>query len=245
MKKDLILFLVVLLTCSGLSAQNVAINTDGTAPAGSAMLDIKNPNKGLLIPRVALTSIADVTTIPSPATALLVYNTATVNNVTPGFYYWAGSLWAKIIGTSGAVGQTGVNYADFYALMPGDNPATVQPGGAVEFPNNGIANSNFQRLGPSTFNLPEIATYEVSFQVSVQEAGQLVVVLNGMEQAATVVGRAISSSQIFGTCLITTTSVNTTISINNPNGNFPSLTITPLAGGTRPVSAHLIIKKLG
>ncbi|GAC1422599.1 MAG: hypothetical protein NVSMB67_19610 [Flavisolibacter sp.] len=60
------------------------------------MLEVQSTNKGLLIPRVALTSTQDVTTITTPATSLLVYNTATttgINSVQPGFYYWNGASW--------------------------------------------------------------------------------------------------------------------------------------------------------
>ncbi len=61
----------------------------------SAMLDVAASNKGVLVPRVSLSSINDISTIVSPATSLLVYNTATVgtppNNVAPGFYYWNGT----------------------------------------------------------------------------------------------------------------------------------------------------------
>ncbi|MBN1926142.1 MAG: hypothetical protein JW798_09925, partial [Prolixibacteraceae bacterium] len=57
------------------NAQNVGINADGSAPDNSAMLDVDASNKGLLIPRVALTGANDATTIASPATSLLIYNT--------------------------------------------------------------------------------------------------------------------------------------------------------------------------
>lgn len=88
--------LFALASCLPLSAQNVGINATGAAPNTSAMLDVDATNKGLLIPRVALTSTADVTTITTPATSLLVYNTATVSNVTPGFYYWSGTAWTRL-----------------------------------------------------------------------------------------------------------------------------------------------------
>lgn len=88
--------LLFLLSPCLLAAQNVGINATGTAPNTSAMLDVDAANKGLLIPRVALTSTADVTTIATPATSLLVYNTAAVSNVTPGFYFWNGSAWTRL-----------------------------------------------------------------------------------------------------------------------------------------------------
>jgi len=50
-----------------------------------------------LIPRIELTGTTDVLTVVSPATSLLVYNTATVNDVTPGFYYYNGAAWTRIV----------------------------------------------------------------------------------------------------------------------------------------------------
>ena len=71
-----------------------------TNPASSSQLEISSNSKGLLIPRVALTSINSASPITSPATSLLVYNTATAgtipNNVTPGYYFWNGSSWQRL-----------------------------------------------------------------------------------------------------------------------------------------------------
>ncbi|MEO8111081.1 MAG: hypothetical protein ABI594_13645, partial [Ginsengibacter sp.] len=78
-------------------SQNVAINNDGTPPSASAMLDIKNANKGLLIPRVSLVSETDAVTIPSPVLSLLVYNTNAALPEGAGFYFWNGnSKWSKL-----------------------------------------------------------------------------------------------------------------------------------------------------
>jgi hypothetical protein len=150
-----------------------------------------------------------------------------------------------LTGATGLTGTTGLTeFADFFALMPGDNAATVAVGTPVQFPQDGPAVGSITRLTASTFQLANIGTYEVDFQVSVTEAGQLVVNLNGTEVAYTVVGRATGTSQIVGTAVITTTLPNEVLSIDNPTGNSTALTITPLAGGTHPVSAHLIIKRL-
>ena len=102
MKKILLLPIVSILFFDSSFAQSVGINNDGSAPHPSSMLDVKHP-KGLLVPRVILTGTGDITTITSPATSLLVYNTATngagVATVTRGYYYWSGSEWLRI-GTS-------------------------------------------------------------------------------------------------------------------------------------------------
>jgi hypothetical protein len=136
-------------------------------------------------------------------------------------------------------------FADFYALMPPDNAATVAAGSAVQFPQDGPTSGTvITRLDASTFNLSAIGTYQVMFQVSVSEAGQLVLVLNGAEQPYTVVGRATSTSQIVGMALITTSVVNSTLSVRNPAAGFVALTVTPSAGGGDSVSAHLVITLL-
>jgi hypothetical protein len=94
-----------LLSSSLVSAQNVGINATGAAPDASAMLDVVSANRGLLVPRVALTATNAAGPIAAPTTSLLVFNTATVADVTPGYYYWDGAAWIKF--STGAVGPTG------------------------------------------------------------------------------------------------------------------------------------------
>ena len=83
-------------------SQNIGINTTGNAADPSAMLDVVATDKGILIPRVSLTSTTDVATITgTEAVSLLVYNTnAGMTGGSIGFWYWDGSKWVKII-TSG------------------------------------------------------------------------------------------------------------------------------------------------
>lgn len=150
-------------------------------------------------------------------------------------------------GPQGEPGPAGgiLNYADFYALMPPDNAATVAPGTDVDFPQDGPSSGvGISRIGPNSLNLADIGAYQVLFQVSIGEAGQLLLTLNGMGLEYTVVGRATGTSQIVGIAVVETTSVNSTLTVRNPAGNVAALTVTPLAGGTRPVSAHLTIIQL-
>jgi len=71
-----------------LSAQ-VGINTDGSQPDNSAMLDVKSTIKGLLIPRM---TIANRDVISNPATGLLVFctdnNQYYTNKGTPSIPNW-------------------------------------------------------------------------------------------------------------------------------------------------------------
>ena len=76
------------------------------------------------------------------------------------------------------------------------------------------------------------------------ETGQLILTLNGEDFDYTVFGRATGTSDIVGISIITTTEVNSILTVRNPAGNAAALTITPLAGGTRPVSAHLVITQI-
>lgn len=84
----------------------------------------------------------------------------------------------------------------------------------------------------------------IFFQVSVNEAGQLLITLNNEEIDYTVVGRATGTSQIIGMAIIETSSINTILTIRNPSGNSTALTITPNAGGNSSVSAHLVIMQI-
>jgi len=95
---------------SGLYAQGVGISTTFFTPDSSAMLEIRANNKGLLIPRVALTQTTSSSPIVSPATSLLVYNTATINDVTPGYYYWDGTKWVRLGSGNGNITCNTANF---------------------------------------------------------------------------------------------------------------------------------------
>ena len=95
---------------SGVFSQNgVSINTTGSPADNSAILDVTSPSKGLLIPRIALISNTDITTIQNPSISLLVYNTGTGGLTPAGFYYWDGTKWLQAIGPAGPTGVNGTN----------------------------------------------------------------------------------------------------------------------------------------
>ncbi len=75
--KNLLLFLILILGFS--ATAQVAINTDGTAPDNSAMLDVKSTTRGFLAPRMTL---AQRNAIGNPATGLVIFQT----NSSPGLY---------------------------------------------------------------------------------------------------------------------------------------------------------------
>ena len=99
MKKILILLYAAIIANQFTIAQ-VAINTDGTTPNSSAMLDIKSTTKGLLTPRM---TTAQRNAIVNPATGLMVYDT----DVNKFFFYAIGS-WIEM-GTGSATNYWTLN----------------------------------------------------------------------------------------------------------------------------------------
>jgi hypothetical protein len=128
--------------------------------------------------------------------------------------------------------------------MPPDNLATVAVGAFVQFPQAGlILGGVVTALTADEFMLNNNGAYLVYFQVSVTEAGQLGVEVNGTLRADTVCGRATGTSQITGMSLLAATA-GTVLRIQNPATNSTALTVTPQAGGASPVSARLLIQQL-
>ncbi|VXB71113.1 conserved hypothetical protein [Flavobacterium sp. 9AF] len=84
---------------------NAQVGIGTTAPHSSSALEIKSSNSGLLIPRVSLQSTTDNSTIANPATSLLIYNNATISDVTPGFYYWEG-VWKRLNQSASSIGAS-------------------------------------------------------------------------------------------------------------------------------------------
>jgi microcystin-dependent protein len=117
--KQVTITLVLILTSSLMFSQGgVGINSNGSAPATSAMLDIASNSKGVLIPRVSLTSTTDITTITNGnIVSLLVYNTSTISDILPGYYYWDGTVWKT---------------------MGGGDDADADPLNEIELPTGGI-----------------------------------------------------------------------------------------------------------
>ncbi len=89
MKKAILLFILLLTISFNNTYAQVGINTDGSQPDNSAMLDVKSTDKGILIPRMTQ---AQRDAIASPATGLMIYQT----DGTTGFYFYDGSAWQLI-----------------------------------------------------------------------------------------------------------------------------------------------------
>lgn len=110
-----ILFPVLLtLWTNLLFSQAVGISATSFTPDASAILEVKATDKGVLIPRM---STAQRTTIGSPATGLLVFDTNT-----GAFWFYGSSGWTQIGGSYTA--GTGISIAGNAITNTGDtNPA--------------------------------------------------------------------------------------------------------------------------
>jgi hypothetical protein len=103
--KSVVMFLFLLFGVLSGNSQNVGINTTGTAPNAAAGLDVDFADKGILVPRVALTSTSSFAPLSAHVAGMVVYNTATTGNVNPGFYYNNGSLWIPAFPSGSAIGN--------------------------------------------------------------------------------------------------------------------------------------------
>ncbi|UOK42599.1 MULTISPECIES: hypothetical protein [Flavobacterium] len=134
MKKIYTLVILIIVLCSQVSVwSQVGIGT--TSPAGA--LDVASTNDGLLIPRIALIARNNAAPLTAPTVSELIYNTATVggaNGVSPGYYYWNGSLWValstgnnsdwSLTGNSGTTAGTnfiGTTDAQDFRIKTGNN----------------------------------------------------------------------------------------------------------------------------
>jgi len=142
------LLLIALLSGANHSffAQNVGINSTGAAPVTSAALDVDMANKGILIPRVALTSLTTFAPVTGTATAsLLVYNTATISGATPGYFYWSGSIWLRMI-TQQEAWKVGASASDANSPIATGSFGTTN-NQHVDLVTNGIVMGRISNLG--------------------------------------------------------------------------------------------------
>jgi len=109
--------LVLMTLGTALQAQTQAIHTlkmtDGTenrAYNTDALIDMQSTSRGLLLPRVELTSTAATAPLATHTAGMVVYNTVSAGSggtaVSPGYYYNDGTQWVKI-GAAAAISAWG------------------------------------------------------------------------------------------------------------------------------------------
>ncbi|MEI6765892.1 MAG: hypothetical protein WCM76_09645 [Bacteroidota bacterium] len=137
----LVVVSILLLSNLQLAAQGTAINTSGTGPDSSAMLDVTSTSKGLLIPR--MTQVQRLA-ISNPAEGLTVFQTDD-----GCFYYFRNGLWWRMCGVPDC---TGFNFS-VVAGITGPNPVSV--GSTINLTSTqtgGINPITYSWTGPSGYS---------------------------------------------------------------------------------------------
>ena len=128
-------------------------------PSNSAQLDVMASNKGVLIPRVSLSSITDSTTISNGnINSLLVFNTSNSNNIKPGYYYWYDNKWLRIINADDLLTIDTNTTNSSFSVLNGDLILTDSDGNTVSIP---LSEINLQETVTNLVydNTTGVATY--------------------------------------------------------------------------------------
>ncbi|WP_407405276.1 hypothetical protein [Chryseobacterium sp.] len=197
---------IILVACSifpnllNAQGKNIGINT--STPDTSAILQVSSNSipdlssaskKGFLPPRVALLSNIDVSTIPSPAVGLLVYNTANngsyPNEVSSnGYYFWDGNKWEKLM-NSAAI-EEAVKPRIFYVENNDRQNFTSAEINAVS---PAIPNDNVVKFGTpiiNTNNFITIDTVNSTFKATISGIYEFSAFVNYNPMAGVVSGNA-------------------------------------------------------
>ncbi|MGS4344357.1 hypothetical protein ACKUSY_01905 [Myroides odoratus] len=130
-----------------LATGSVGIGT--IEPHASSIIDMKSDKKGVLIPRVSLSSATDINTIPNPEKGLMVYNKATVSGLNyEGFAYWNGSQWRSIDNAPLIQAQVGNLECGSAKLTPETLTAGVPYSGYLRVPYTGGNGAKYSSGSP-------------------------------------------------------------------------------------------------
>ena len=120
-----------------------------STPNESAVLDVVSSDRGVLIPRLPLTSLTDATTIINGnEESLLVYNTNVTAELSMGYYYWSNSKWNRFTNQDDLAAFS-VNASNGLNLLGGQ----IELGGTLNKPTE---------INTSTTNTLAITGLEVS-----------------------------------------------------------------------------------
>lgn len=127
--------LVILIFTSGLVfGQNAGISSNGDIPPNSAAgLDVNFANKGLLIPRIVLVSTTSATPMSTHVAGMVIYNTATAGEVSPGLYFNDGIKWIALVAKANTGGDMQYWNGSKWVTIP-----TGQPGQRLQVNSSGV-----------------------------------------------------------------------------------------------------------
>jgi len=122
--------------------QNVGIGT--VTPNANALLEVNAGNKGVLIPRVPLVAPANASPFTNPPVSLLLYNTSFNDNISPGYFYWSGTEWLRLMHNKDAwntTGNAGTNASTHFIGTKDDVSLSFR----IRNVNSGLIDSNLNR----------------------------------------------------------------------------------------------------
>lgn len=118
-KVSLLAYFTYLFCCINVEgySQSISINEDGSAPHSSAILDIGDTTKGVLISRMTSDQMNAITT---PANGLLIYNTDLEM-----FHYYDGGAWNELL-TTDNLGAVVSSAADSTRITDADQDTKIE-----------------------------------------------------------------------------------------------------------------------
>ena len=90
------IFLTLAILAGIISSAQVKIGNNVTTLDANSLLELESTTKGVLFPRVALTSTTSFAPLAAHVVGMVVYNTATTGDVTTGMYANDGAKWVKM-----------------------------------------------------------------------------------------------------------------------------------------------------
>ena len=170
MKKHYLMVLFIASVSFNCFAQ-IGVRTDN--PDLSAEFDIVSPNgdKGLLIPRISLTSdLTDSYPVNNPAIGLMVFNIGTA--VDKGFYYWDGDGWYKIAAFPPSTGnffQSAIQCYNTQQDITGSTTEVYLKWNAMDYEDPSIFTRNASE--PQYIYVNVSGVYEISYAINVTIGG--------------------------------------------------------------------------
>jgi len=93
--KALTVLLIIIVGCKYPLSAQIKIGENPKSINADAVLDVESSNKGILLPRIALSSTTSASPLKNFTSGMVVYNTSSSNDLTPGLYYSDGTKWIK------------------------------------------------------------------------------------------------------------------------------------------------------
>ena len=103
------IILTIALAAGLIASAQVKIGDNVDTINASSILELESTTKGVLFPRVALTSTTAFAPLAAHVAGMTVYNTATAGDVTPGMYTNDGTQWVKLAGGGGGTNLYNAN----------------------------------------------------------------------------------------------------------------------------------------